>query len=102
MRRIRACWSMSWDITLKNHGDHSEHNFGHGRQHLAVVFAMLMMLAFLVDQAQQVACRLFQAILRKEGCKMEMWQHVRALFYFGSGKFCITARSCQRIQKASK
>ena len=29
--------------------------------------AMLMMLAFLVDQAQQLACRLFQAVWEKLG-----------------------------------
>ena len=38
--------------TLKNQGYHYEHNFGHGQQNLSVVFAMLMMLAFLVDQTQ--------------------------------------------------
>ena len=83
MRGGRARWKIEHETfnTLKNQGYHFEHNFGHGEQHLAVVFAMLMMLAFLVDQAQQIACRLFQAVLRKEGCKMAMWEHVRALFY---------------------
>jgi hypothetical protein len=83
MRGGRARWKIENETfnTLKNHGYHFEHNFGHGEQHLAVVFAMLMMLAFLVDQAQQIACPLFQAVLRKEGCKTQMWEHVRALFY---------------------
>jgi hypothetical protein len=83
MRGGRARWKIENETfnTLKNQGYHFEHNFGHGEQHLAVVFAMLMMLAFLVDQAQQIACRLFQAVLRKEGCKTQMWEHVRALFY---------------------
>jgi hypothetical protein len=83
MRGGRARWKIENETfnTLKNQGYHFGHNFGHGRQHLAVVFAMLMMLAFLVDQAQQIACRLFQAVLQKEGGKMQMWEHVRALFY---------------------
>jgi len=83
MRGGRARWKIENETfnTLKNQGYHFEHNFGHGEQHLAVVFAMLMMLAFLVDQVQQIACPLFQAVLRKEGCKMQMWEHVRALFY---------------------
>jgi hypothetical protein len=83
MRGGRARWKIENETfnTLKNHGYHFEHNFGHGQQHLAVVFAMLMMLAFLVDQVQQIACRLFQAVMRKEGCKTLMWEHVRALFY---------------------
>ncbi len=83
MRGGRARWKIENETfnTLKNQGYHFERNFGHGEQHLAVVFAMLMMLAFLVDQTQQIACRLFQAVLRKEGCKTEMWEHVRSLFY---------------------
>ncbi len=83
MRGGRARWKIEHETfnTLKNQGYHFEHNFGHGEQHLAVVFAMLMMLAFLVDQVQQIACPLFQAVLRKEGCKTEMWEHVRSLFY---------------------
>jgi hypothetical protein len=31
-----------------------------------VVFALLMMLAFLVDQVQQLCCPLFQAVWAKE------------------------------------
>ncbi|MEA3295270.1 MAG: hypothetical protein U9P81_09955 [Euryarchaeota archaeon] len=38
----------------------SLNNFGHGKKNLSVVFAMLMMLAFLVDQTQQIACQLFR------------------------------------------
>jgi hypothetical protein len=37
-----------------------EHNYGHGEQHLSVVFAMLMWLAFLVDQARQLCCAVFE------------------------------------------
>lgn len=39
--------------TLKNQGCHFEHNYGHGDKHLATVMALLMMLAFLIDQMQQ-------------------------------------------------
>src|ERR1700722_7108484 len=35
--------------TLKNQGYHFEHNYGHGYEHLCEVFAVLMMLAFLID-----------------------------------------------------
>src|SRR5207245_560156 len=38
--------------TLKNQGYHFEHNFGHGNENLSTVFAMLMMLAFLIDQCE--------------------------------------------------
>jgi hypothetical protein len=46
-----------------------------------VVFAMLMMLAFLVDQAQQLCCALFRAVWRKLGSKRLLWERMRALFY---------------------
>jgi len=61
MRIGRARWKIENETfnTLKNQGYHFEHNFGHGKQHLSTVFALLMMLAFLVDQAQQLACQLF-------------------------------------------
>ena len=40
-----------------------------------------MLLAFLVDQVQQLAFPLFQAVLKKERCRKRLWQHLRALFY---------------------
>jgi len=56
MRGARARWKIENETfnTLKNQGYQFEHNFGHGQQNLSVVFAMLMMLAFLVDQTQQL------------------------------------------------
>lgn len=48
---------------------------------VSVVFAMLMMLAFLVDQVQQLACRLFQAVWAKLGSKRSLWEQMRALFF---------------------
>ncbi len=83
MRGGRARWKIENETfnTLKNQGYHFEHNYGHGTQNLSVVFALLLMLAFLVDQILQCACRLFQAVWQKEGSKMRMWEHLRALFY---------------------
>ena len=83
MRGGRARWKVENETfnTLKNQGYHFEHNFGHGKKNLSVVFALLMMLAFLVDQTQQLACRLFQAVLEKEGSRKRLWEHMRALFY---------------------
>ena len=83
MRGGRARWKIENETfnTLKNQGYHFEHNYGHGQQNLSVVFALLMMLAFLVDQLLQLTCRLFQAVWRKEGSKVRLWEHLRALFY---------------------
>jgi len=40
-----------------------------------------MMLAFAVDQAQQLACRLFQAAWAEVGSKRALWERMRSLFY---------------------
>ncbi len=66
--------------TLKNQGYHFEHNYGHGEKNLSVVFAMLMMLAFLVDQVQQLCCPLFQAAGKKLGTKRALWDNLRSHF----------------------
>jgi len=68
-------------LPYKNQGDNFEHNDGHGTQNLSVVFALLMMLAFLVDQTQQRCCALFQAVWAKLGSKRLLWERMRALFY---------------------
>ncbi len=83
MRGGRARWKIENETfnTLKNQGYHFEHNYGHGTQHLSVVFAMVMMLAFLVDQTQQLCCALFQAVWAKLGSKRLLWERMRALFY---------------------
>jgi hypothetical protein len=83
MRGGRARWKIVNETfnTLKNQGYHFEHNYGHGEQNLSVVFATLMMLAFLVDQTQQLCCALFQAVWAKLGSKRLLWERMRALFY---------------------
>ena len=83
MRGGRARWKIENETfnTLKNQGYHFEHNYGHGEQHLSVVFATLMMLAFLVDQTQQLCCAWFQAVWAKLGSKRLLWERMRALFY---------------------
>jgi len=82
MRGGRARWRIENETfnTLKNQGYHFEHNFGHGYKNLSVVFAMLMMLAFLVDQVQQIASRLFNEVWKKLGTKRRMWEDIRSLF----------------------
>ena len=82
MRGGRTRWKIENETfnTLKNQGYHFEHNFGHGQNHLSVIFALLMMLAFLVDQTQQIACPLFQALLTKLGSRRRLWAKMRNHF----------------------
>jgi hypothetical protein len=83
MRGGRARWKIENETfnTLKNQGDNFEHPYGHGTQNLSVMLAMVMMLAFLVDQTQQLCCALFQAVWAKLGRKRLLWERMRALFY---------------------
>jgi hypothetical protein len=82
MRGGRARWKIENETfnTLKNQGYHLEHNYGHGGQNLSVVLALLMMLAFLVDQVQQLCCPLFQAAWVKMKTKCHLWEEVRNHF----------------------
>jgi len=62
---------------LKNQGYHCERNYGHGRRNLAAVLALLMMLAFLIDQIQQLSGGLFGRIWKKLGTKTKLWAMVQ-------------------------
>src|ERR1700682_3279433 len=82
MRGGRARWKIENETfnTLKNQGYRFEHNYGHGVQHLSVVLALLMMLAFLVDQVQQLCCPLFQGAWERLGSKRLLWERLRGVF----------------------
>ena len=45
-----------------------------------MVLALLMMLAFLVDQVQQQCCPLFQAAWHKLKTKCHLWEEIRNHF----------------------
>ena len=82
MRGGRARWKIENETfnTLKNQGYHFEHNFGHGYHHLSTVFCYLMMLAFLIDQAQQHCCNFFKRSWEKCQTKRYLWLELRSLF----------------------
>lgn len=66
--------------TLKNQGYQFEHNFGHGKKHLSTVFAYLMVLAFFVDQLQQLGCSAFTKALARLKTKKSLWERKRSIF----------------------
>ena len=82
MRGGRARWKVENETfnTLKNQGYNFEHNYGLGEKYLAAIFAMLMMLAFLVDQTQQLCCALFRSVWKKLGSKKALWEKIRSYF----------------------
>ena len=82
MRAGRARWRIENETfnTLKNQGYNLGHNYGLGKKHLSAVFAHLMMLAFLIDQVQQMCCPLFQAARVKCKANKYLWEDIRNFF----------------------
>ncbi|MEX0820375.1 MAG: transposase [Pirellulaceae bacterium] len=74
--------------TLKNQGYHLEHNYGHGSENLTTVLALLMFLAFTVDQIQEACCGLFVAAMNRTGRRIRLWESIRShLRHFDFGSF---------------
>lgn len=96
MRGGRARWKIENETfnTLKNQGYNVGHNYGLGKKNLSAVFATLMMLAFLVDQTQQLGCNLFRAVWKKLGSKRSLWENMRSLFR------CFLFESMEMLLKA--
>lgn len=84
VRTARTRWKIENETfnTLKNHGYHLEHNYGHGKQFLSSVFANMMLLAFLVDQLTQTLDKTFQKARQVANTARDFWQKVRVLFDF--------------------
>ena len=83
MRAGRARWKIENETfnTLKNQGYNLGHNYGLGEKNLSAVFTILMMLAFLIDQVQQISCWLFQEAWKKAESKRYLWESIRSFFY---------------------
>ncbi|MXZ50657.1 MAG: transposase [Rhodobacteraceae bacterium] len=85
MKSARSRWKIENETfkTLKSEPDgyHFEHNYGHGKQHLASVMAYLCMLVFLIEQVEQLCCPYFQKALKEQVRKKYMWEEMRLIFY---------------------
>ena len=84
MRGGRARWKIENETfnTLKNLGYNFEHNYGHGKKYLSTILCVLMLLAFLIDQVQGIACGLFHAVRKRAGSYRGIWENMRVLFQF--------------------
>ncbi len=82
MRGGRAKWKIENETfnTLKTQGYNLEHNYGHGKEHLASNMACLMFLAFLVDQVEQLACPVFNKAWQSCSSKIKLWEVIRQYF----------------------
>lgn len=65
--------------TLKNHGYHLEHNFGHGKQFLASFLLALNLLAFLLHTVLQLTDPLYQHIRAELGARITFFADLRTL-----------------------
>lgn len=82
MRGGRARWKIENETfnTLKNQGYQFEHNFGHGYCNLSTNFALLMLLAFAVDQLQEHCCKVFQAAREVCYSRTHLWEKMRSRY----------------------
>lgn len=82
MRGGRSNWKIENNTfnTLKNQNYHFEHNFGHGNKNLSTVFGLLMVLAFFIDQAQELSCNLFKKARAKFKSRTSLWERIRGIF----------------------
>lgn len=83
MRARRARWHIENETfnTLKNQGYNFEHNYGHGCDNLCSVMTMLMLLAFLIDQVQQLCNKLYKKVRERRTLKT-LFEHVRTLVQY--------------------
>lgn len=82
---LAACGRSRWTIengnnnTLKTKGYHLEHNFGHGKEHLANTLASLNILAFLTHTVLELTERHYCLIRDRLGGRREFFLHLHVL-----------------------
>jgi len=81
-RRRWAIENETFQTLKKTSAYNLEHNYGHGKKYLATNFAVLCVMAFLIDQVQEFSCEIFKEILSKKGSKSEIWDYMRAAIKF--------------------
>ena len=95
MQGGRSRWKIENETynTLKNLGYNFEHNYGHGKEYLSSVFCMLMIVAFLMDQIQEITCPLYRRARKKAGTYRELWEVMKTFFKYlvmdSWEKFCL-------------
>jgi len=80
----RARWKVENETfnTLKNQGYHLEHNFGHGKKNLSMVFFILNLLAFYTHQILELTDPLYQKCRQDFSSRKEFWNQIRCTFRF--------------------
>lgn len=82
---IAACGRARWksenenNNVLKKHGYALDHNFGHGKEHLATVLLSLNLLAFLLHTISQLVDEHYQLLRKALGRRRTFFDDTRAL-----------------------
>lgn len=85
MVTIVDCGRARWKIenennnTLKTQGYHLEHNFGHGENYLASLFATMNILAFLFHTMLEFMDGKYQLLRKVLGARKRLFEHIRVL-----------------------
>lgn len=84
VRAARCRWKIENENnnTLKTKGYRFEHNYGHGKQHLANLLATLSVLAFLVHSAINLIDLRFRQLRQRLGSRQSLFQPINALTTF--------------------
>ena len=77
----RARWKIENENNnvLKNRGYHLEHNFGHGKKHLASLLVTMNLLAFGLHTLLELADENYRLIRATLGARRRFFQHLQAL-----------------------
>jgi hypothetical protein len=79
IQALLTCARARWKIenesfnVLKNNGYHIEHNFGHGKENLAMVFAAINLLAFACHTVMDCCSKTWQAVRKYEGTRQHFF-----------------------------
>ncbi len=85
VEEIVACGRARWKCenegynVLKRNGYHLEHNFGHGKETLASVLAVLNLLAFTMHGACDLFETLWQQARTTLGARIRLFEHIRSI-----------------------
>jgi hypothetical protein len=85
---LAACGRARWKIenetfnVLKTKGYNIEHNFGHGKRHLAAILATLNLLAFAIHTVCDIADELWRAARQKLATRRAFFSNLAAITTF--------------------
>ena len=80
-----SCGRARWKIenesfnVLKNNGYHIEHNFGHGKKNLAMMFATMNLLAFAFHTVMDCCSAAWKEARKVQGTRKRFFDHIKCL-----------------------